>query len=406
MLTIEFFNSEEEVMLGELFDSVLFPETTAPDDESGDSYIVNRWGIEILSAGGYYNVDGFRWTVKEELYELCYMFDGTIQTLLCSPDHVLLTRNNGWQKLRDVDITDQILTPLGRTNIISIKETARKERLCDVQVAIAHSYFTNNVLSHNSHFLVQLGANALKLGKNVIHYTFELSETLTGMRYDSNLCDISVNDLIESKELVLQKYKENKYGRLIIKSYPANTCTIHTMRSHVEKLALKGFVPDLIIIDYADIMRSSRQYDSLRHELKLIYEELRSYADELKIPIWTASQINRDSSQNDVVGLESMSESYGKAMVADVVISLSRKSSEKYHGWGRLHIAKNRAGKDGLVYSFKIDTARSMFTFMGDVSSPEEAAQEEESYTRKTIRDKLKELSAEGKVKLDDLAKN
>ena len=57
---------------------------------------------------------------------------------------------------------------------------------------------------------------------------------------------------------------------------------------------MKGFKPGLIIIDYADIMRSTRQYDSLRHELKLIYEELRNLAMELGIPVWTASQANRE----------------------------------------------------------------------------------------------------------------
>lgn len=255
-----------------------------------------------------------------------------------------------------------------------------------------------------SHFLVQLGANAMRTGKNVLHYTFELSETLVGMRYDSNLCDISFNDLHETKDAVIEKYKNMKTGQLIIKEYPMNTCTIHMMRAHVEKLSIKGFIPDLIIVDYADTMRSSRQYDSLRHELKLIYEELRSYAAEIQLPIWTASQANRDSSQNDVVGLESMSEAYGKAMVSDVVVSISRKSTEKSTGWGRLFIAKNRAGRDGLVYPIRIDTAKSIFTITGEQATPGDVERENEAYTKKTIREKLRELSADGKIRLSDVA--
>ncbi len=254
-----------------------------------------------------------------------------------------------------------------------------------------------------SHFLVQLGANAMKQGKNVLHYTFELSETLVGMRYDSNLCDISFNDLPDCKQNVIDHYGKTKLGRLVIKEYPMNTATIHTLRAHVEKLSLKGFIPELIIIDYADVMRSTRQYDSLRHELKLIYEELRSYASEIQLPIWTASQANRDSSQNDVVGLESMSEAYGKAMVADVVVSLSRKAAEKSSGWGRLFIAKNRAGRDGLVYPVRIDTAKSIFSIAGDVTNPAEVEKENEAFTRRTIREKLKELSEEGTIRLSDV---
>lgn len=137
---------------------------------------------------------------------------------------------------------------------------------------------------------------------------------------------------------------------------------MNTIRNHIEKLSLKGFRPHLILIDYADIMRSTRSYDSLRHELKLVYEELRNLAMEMRLPIWTASQANRDSANSDIVGLENMAEAYGKAMVADVVISISRKAEEKATGAARLFVAKNRAGRDGILFPVMIDTSQSRFT--------------------------------------------
>ena len=167
-----------------------------------------------------------------------------------------------------------------------------------------------------------------------------------GIRYDSNLCGIPSNDIPNHKEDVIKRYDESELGRLIIKEYPTGSATVLTIRSHIEKLMMRGLSPSLIIIDYADIMRSSKKYDSLRHELKLIYEELRNLSMDLNLPIWTASQANRDSANSDIVGLENMSEAYGKAMVADVVISLSRKPMEKSTGSGRLYIAKNLVGKE------------------------------------------------------------
>lgn len=504
-----------------------------------------------------------------------------------------------------------------------------------------------------SHFLVQMGCNAMKAGKNVLHYTFELSEALVGMRYDSNLCDIQFNDLYESKDSIPEIYKNKNLGSLFIKEYPMNTCTIYTIRNHIEKLSLKGFQPDLVIIDYADIMRSSRQYDSLRHELKLIYEELRSYASEIQVPIWTAcfhgdtliktttgnfkiselvgknnfpvyaynhsskkvemrmvksvyssgknvqvmkvtldngksviatpnhkfmrrdgsycelqdliigeslmpfyseienetglervsrndgtweythkmiselkygvyskyfdikfvdgdnknnnidnieldtktpqrknyiftygstqeeriekhfenamksnsyseymhrtshiplrkqiklkvwreknhkivsieqagyadvynmevddlhnyaldagiivknSQANRDSSQNDVVDVNSMSEAHGKAMTADIVVTISRKTAEKSSGHGRLFIAKSRAGKDGIVFPLHIDTSKSLFTITGNQTTPNEVQNESENYNKKTIREKLKELTEDNRLKLESFS--
>ena len=239
-----------------------------------------------------------------------------------------------------------------------------------------------------------MGAEAIRRGKNVIHYTFELSETITGIRYDSNLCNISSSDIIDRKEEVLKHYEETDYGRLIIKQYPTGSASIVTIRNHIEKLSMKNIIPSLIVIDYADIMRSTRQYDSMRHELKLIYEELRNLAMELNIPIWTASQANRDSADKEVVNLSNMSEAYGKAMVADVVISLSRKPLEKSTGAGRLFVAKNRAGRDGIVFPIRIDCAKSKISVIDDAGelSVVDLVESHNTGTKDMLKSKWKEI--------------
>lgn len=249
--------------------------------------------------------------------------------------------------------------------------------------------------SGKSHWLTMIGANALREGKNVLHYTFELSETAVGIRYDSNLCDLDSNEVMDRKEEVKKFYEDNKLGRLFIKEYPTNTASIFTIRSHVERLDLKGFKPDIIIIDYADIMRSTRQFDSLRHELKLVYEELRALAMELGIPIWTASQSNKEGANAEVIDMTNMSEAYGKAMICDFIISVSRRSHEKATGWGRLYVAKNRAGKDGLVFPAKINTARSKFEIVGVADVPDAAVLSDDEAQKKALRAKWQELKRE-----------
>lgn len=252
---------------------------------------------------------------------------------------------------------------------------------------------TANTGVGKSHYLVAMGANALRRGKNVVHYTFELTETAVGLRYDSNLCDIASNEVQDNKDRVLSKYEDMELGRLIIKEYPTGTATVQTIRNHIEKLKLKSFMPSLIVIDYADIMRSSKSYDSLRHELKLIYEELRNLAMEMKIPVWTASQANRDSAKSEVVGLENMSEAYGKAMVADVVISLSRKPLEKSTGAGRLFVAKNRAGRDGLLFPIQMDTAKSKITVLDEEDLDlREVAKNDAASMKSLLKTKWKEV--------------
>ena len=255
---------------------------------------------------------------------------------------------------------------------------------------------TANTGVGKSHWLVAMGSNAMRAGKNVLHYTFELTEQAVGLRYDSNLCGINSSEVINQKQRVIDYYENNEdLGRLIIKEYPTNSASVVTIRNHIDKLMLRGFKPSVLIIDYADIMRSTRAYDSLRHELKLIYEELRNLAMEMHIPIWTASQANRDSSNSEIVGLENMSEAYGKAMVADFVVTLSRRPMEKATGSGRLFVAKNRAGKDGIVFPIHIDTSMSKIEILDqEVQTLSEAVNSDEKALKKTLKKKWDELKS------------
>ena len=252
---------------------------------------------------------------------------------------------------------------------------------------------TANTGVGKSHWLVQMGVNAMLSGRNVVHYTFELSEESVGIRYDSCITGIASNEIVRRKDEVKEFYDNKEMGRLFIKEYPTGSASVVTVKNHLDKLLLKDFKPHLIIVDYADIMRSTRSFDSLRHELKLVYEELRNMAMEMNIPIWTASQANRDSANSDIVGLENMAEAYGKAMVADVVVSISRKATEKAGGTGRLYIAKNRAGRDGLLFPIAIDTARSRFELMDENHlTLNEALKEDENELKSRLREKWKDI--------------
>ena len=193
---------------------------------------------------------------------------------------------------------------------------------------------------------------------------------------------------------------------MIIKDYPTNTATVSTLKAHIEKLAItKSFKPDVIIIDYADIMRSSRQYDSLRHELKLVYEELRGMAMELRIPVWSASQTNRESTDSEIVGLDKISESFGKAMVCDFIISLSRKPLQKAKGLCNLFIPKNRLGKDGILFPAKIDTARSNIEILDRTIDLEEFEKSADTGMKQILKDKWNEVANERMLELRQVKK-
>lgn len=240
-----------------------------------------------------------------------------------------------------------------------------------------------------SHFLTFIGANAMRQGLNVLYFTFELSEPKVGLRFDSNFTGIDSNEIASRKDDVAMFYAGNKLGRLKVKYFPTNEPTVGTLRAHVEKLALRGFVPDVILVDYADIMRSSRQYELPRLELKLIYEELRAFAAERNVALWTASQSNREGANAEVIDMSNMSEAYAKAFIADVIVTISRRAAEKSTGLGRLYVAKNRNGVDGLVFPIRIDLARSVLEVVGEQTTPEEVGEQAQQDIRRALKDRF-----------------
>jgi len=204
--------------------------------------------------------------------------------------------------------------------------------------------------------LVHLGTQALKAGKTVVHYTLELQDTVIGSRYDSCLTKVPLGNLMSFKEKIYEEVQDIE-GRLIVKEYPTKSATTHTIKTHLEKLKMRNINVDMIIVDYADLLRPVRSQREKRNELETIYEELRGIASEMECPIWTASQTNRSGLNAEVITMEAISEAFNKCFVSDFIFTVSRTVDDKVANSGRVFVAKNRNGPDGLVFPIFMDTS-------------------------------------------------
>jgi replicative DNA helicase len=142
--------------------------------------------------------------------------------------------------------------------------------------------------------LVNIAASAVKKGLNVIYYTLELAETYVGARFDSHYTGIPTQDLKFHQEEVESCLKGIK-GNLVIKYYPTKTATVNTLAAHIDKCIMQGMKPDIVIVDYADLLRDTGVKGSVRNDIMLgnIYEDLRGLAGTYQVPLYTASQANR-----------------------------------------------------------------------------------------------------------------
>ena len=200
-----------------------------------------------------------------------------------------------------------------------------------------------------SWMLAAIGAHAMKQGLKVLQFTLELNDLYCGTRYDTIFSGIEPKEHRNNYERI-KKAVSDVPGEIIIKYYPSRTVNSHKLLAHIHQLSGTGFVPDLVIVDYADLLRSNGRADARYLELGAIYEELRSLAGELQIPCWTASQTQRSSIDVEVIQADKIAEAYGKIMIADFVLSLSRTLNDKQTNTARVHIIKNRFGPDGMTF--------------------------------------------------------
>ena len=208
--------------------------------------------------------------------------------------------------------------------------------------------------------LVALGGHAVRMGYNVLHYTLELGEDYVGRRYDAFFTKIPVNHITEHQDQVKEIVPQIP-GKLVIKEFPMGKATIHTVESHIRKCSDLELKPDLVLIDYVDLLSSKRKNVDRKYEIDDIYTSTKGLARELKVPIWSVSQVNRAGAKDDVIEGDKAAGSYDKIMITDFCLSLSRKAKDKVNGTGRFHVMKNRYGMDGLTYGVKADTSTGHF---------------------------------------------
>ena len=246
--------------------------------------------------------------------------------------------------------------------------------------------------------MMNIGAHILKKGMRVVHYTMELTEAYVSQRYDAVITGIATQNLkyhIEDIEHELKKIT----GELIIKYYPTKTASVSSLKAHLDKLILQGKKPDIVIVDYADLLRSNSKSgrDSLHQELENIYEDLRGLAGEYEVPVFTASQANRSSAESDIITGEQVASSFAKIMIGDFVISLSRKVTDKIAGTGRWYVIKNRFGPDGLTLPSRLNMSNGRIEIFEETSvQGKETKKEMDSgdvLLRKNLANKFKEIN-------------
>lgn len=292
----------------------------------------NGYEVEIDSPDGFVPVKEF---VNKGMFITYELHIEGLEPVICSDGHRFLT-DKGWMTAKSMCNNDQyqILTRYGY-KIGKVIETQNISSIVDLYIDHPnHRYYSNDVVSHNTGktlFLCHLAASYLAQGKNVLYITLEMSEEEIARRIDTNLLNVSFEDLEAlPKDLYMKKFEKLKNktnGRLIIKEYPSTTASIDHFRSLYNEISLKQNVKiDVILIDYINLCASSRLKASAAADtytyIKAVSEEVRGLAKQLGIPFWSATQLNRVGFGSSDPDMTNVSESFGLPATVDLLLVL------------------------------------------------------------------------------------
>lgn len=179
--------------------------------------------------------------------------------------------------------------------------------------------------------MCHMAAHNLLQGRNVLYITMEMAEERIAERIDANLMNVTLDDLVTLDKATFMKkagrIKNKSNGKLIIKEYPTSSAGVANFRHLLNELKLKkGFVPDVIYVDYINICISSRLKMGANVNsytlIKAIAEELRGLAVEFGVPIWSATQTNRAGYDNSDISLSETSESSALNSTVDFMLAI------------------------------------------------------------------------------------
>lgn len=251
--------------------------------------------------------------------------------------------------------------------------------------------------------LSALGLQALRIGKNVLHISLELGDTYTGLRYDSILTGIKAEQLKYHQDILQMKMLTEVKGNMRVKYFPTKSVNVAQIKSFMSSLLAVNFKPDILILDYADILApelTNRKQSSTYEDSGNIYEYLRGIGGEFDIPVWTASQTNRNGESTNIVTNSDIADSFKKIFTSDVVLTLARNIDDKANKTARMFLAKNRYGIDGILFPVRMNTDAGVIEVFTEASSTGkklmiDMKRNSGNAMKKTAREEMKKIKEE-----------
>lgn len=219
--------------------------------------------------------------------------------------------------------------------------------------------------------LIHFGAMALMMRTaRVAHFALEGTTEQTIMRYQSRLSRIPYNrlkldDLTEEEEKTLVKVSKKYMGNLSLIPMNAHwSYTVLDVEAKIKELERQGMKPDLVVVDYGDLLKPHERIEELRHQQTAVFRHLKQLAMMHKVAVWTASQAVRpkdDPEKEYLLRAKDVAENFEKVRIADFIATLNQTPLEKEMGILRFHLDLYRDNDASKTIRMITDFSRMIF---------------------------------------------
>ncbi|MDC9583072.1 DnaB-like helicase C-terminal domain-containing protein [Xenorhabdus sp. PR6a] len=210
----------------------------------------------------------------------------------------------------------------------------------------------------------EFGVNAALAGFNVLYVSLEVHKEIVADRFDARLSETDMDELVDSRERVSAKLKDlgatGKVGKMFVIQRPPGTVAPNDIVRMIEGIIATGVTLDMLIIDYADLMKPNYRSGDVREDVKSIYTDTRAIFDTYNVAGITASQTNREGGSSEVATMMHAADNVEKVRIADLIITINKTEEEKAKGEARLYIAgsRNQKGEVSVRIEQNLDQMR------------------------------------------------
>jgi len=274
--------------------------------------------------------------------------------------------------LKDKEVYKLLASDIMWDKILKI-EYVGKEQTYDLTIPVYHNFIANDICVHNTWILIETAIQALMRKYKVLFISLEMnarsiikrvtqnlfSETAKEEEYmyprfvkNGDMYEIDNSKIEKGKGLKLNLYDRKLKaflpqiggGDLRICCYPAYSADYKKIFSDIELLEVKsGWLPDFIIIDYADLIAPESQKGDRRDQIDLVWKRLRALAQMKNCSVITATHSNKQTFERNIKQND-LSDDNRKINHVGKMISLNQTFSEKKIGAMRMQMIAERNG--------------------------------------------------------------